>query len=50
MVSTDTIPVLGYKVYANTGRNEPLVLVKETIAQVNSIIYDSVINGEQIDY
>ena len=50
MITDDTIPVLGYKVYANTGRNEPLALVTETIAQVNSILYDSVINGEQIEY
>jgi hypothetical protein len=27
MITEDTLPVLGYKLYANTGRNEPLTMV-----------------------
>lgn len=27
MITTDTLPVLGYRLYANTGRNEALSLV-----------------------
>ena len=50
MIKLDTIPVLGYKLYANTGRNEPLRLVYESDAQISEFLYDSDVNGERIDY
>jgi len=50
MIKLDTIPVLGYKLYANTGRNEPLRLVYESDAQISEFLYDSNANGERIDY
>lgn len=50
IIKFDTIPVLGYKLYANTGRNEPLRLVYESEAQISEFLYDSNANGERIDY
>ena len=32
MINLDTIPVLGYKLYANTGRNDPLRFVYQSDA------------------
>lgn len=50
LLTDDTLAVLGYKLYANTGRNEPLRLVYESNSQVSSFSYDSIANsGESID-
>lgn len=52
-ITGETIDVLGYKLYANTGRNDPLRLVYDgsTNPQATSFEFNQAINaGELVDY